>query len=139
MSRVRAKYHNDIPPKVPPYVHCHSLMADVIFRFFSIVHLSTYVVVSSVYHCGFAPVIHQRPDWAGACAVLRGWGHQRLLFLCDVKAPYFPGDEGHHVVIFRPHPTHAIMNSLHTTCLAILRLLVVYATHPNHTPYHTHS
>ena len=54
--------------------------------------------------------------------MLRGWGHQRLLVLCDVKAPYFPGDEGHHVVIFRPHPTHAIMNSLHTTCLAILRL-----------------
>ena len=53
--------------------------------------------------------------------MLRGWGHQRLLFLCDVKAPYFPGDEGHHVVIFRPHPTHAIMNSLHTTRLAILR------------------
>ena len=65
MSRARAKYHN-IPPKVPPYVHCHSLMADVIFRCFSIVHLSTYVVVSNVYHCGFAPVIHQRPDWAGA-------------------------------------------------------------------------
>ena len=36
--------------------------------------------------------------------MLRGWGHQRLLFLCDVKAPYFPGDEGHHVVIWSPNP-----------------------------------
>ena len=51
--------------------------------------------------------------------MLRGWGHQRLLFLCDVKAPYFPGDEGHHVVIWSPNPMKC--NDIHDFFLSEIR------------------